>query len=628
MKRLVPLLISAFGGFALIIAFFMPGQVVSFLPSMEEWGEIVSVWFDVLASIAFILGGGNLLKVHLKKISDRAAGWGYSGVTLLAFVVTLWIGLAKVGTNPSSHSERFGESQVSFSVEWMPTFEVAGTIPPRGDGAPLPASVRERLEEVNGKLVFHGWMSEGQLSELNEYQDTLKWRCTVATLFNTAQPPSELAGRVDFDGDHGVLRFTGLMTPEDKESLRKLFSKHPESRTSVDQLASLARIKQSVSGVQPPSGFAIPPSEMESEQNVTLESGTLTIQGPMTEALRGKIALDWTNAERLRPWTAARREALLQELATHGAPLTEDQRAVFHQMCDGIWGPQMLVLAINSAGGVKQRAFTPCELLEQQVTGKTDLQAKESVGTESLLNEAQEAALTTFLTSAPDVPVKELATRLSTELKELGPLLPAQEQAVSSFLKSQIPVAQFERDVCVALMQKGAQTGQRLSPAQVDFLMSGIRELAAWEQQVNELFRKSHVTKYRWSGDYADQGSPFWWLYEFVFQPLTATMFAMLAFYVASAAFRAFRAKNIEASLLLGTAFIILLGRTFAGVWLTAWIPDTLSALRLDEATVHIMKLFNVAGSRAIMIGIALGIASTSLKVLLGVDRSYLGSDD
>jgi hypothetical protein len=133
---------------------------------------------------------------------------------------------------------------------------------------------------------------------------------------------------------------------------------------------------------------------------------------------------------------------------------------------------------------------------------------------------------------------------------------------------------------------------------------------------------------YAWSGSYREVGGPFWWLYEFAFKPLTATMFAMLAFYVASAAFRAFRAKNIEAILLLGTAFIILLGRTYAGVWATGWLPEWLSGLKMENLTVTIMKVFNTAGNRAIMIGIALGIVSTSLKVLLGVDRSYLGGGE
>jgi hypothetical protein len=132
-----------------------------------------------------------------------------------------------------------------------------------------------------------------------------------------------------------------------------------------------------------------------------------------------------------------------------------------------------------------------------------------------------------------------------------------------------------------------------------------------------------------WSGAYREVGSPFWFLYEYGFQPLTATMFAMLAFYIASAAFRAFRAKNLEASLLLGTAFIILLGRTFAGVALTSWIDANgpLAFLRIENLTVMIMSVFTTAGNRAIMIGIALGIVSTSLKVLLGIDRSYLGKD-
>ena len=134
--------------------------------------------------------------------------------------------------------------------------------------------------------------------------------------------------------------------------------------------------------------------------------------------------------------------------------------------------------------------------------------------------------------------------------------------------------------------------------------------------------------EFSWSGHYRENGSPFWWIFEYAFKPLTATMFAMLAFYISSAAFRAFRAKNVEAILLLGTAFIILLGRTFAGVYLTSWFPDWMSGLKIENLTVYIMSVFNTAGNRAIMIGIALGIASTSLKVLLGVDRSYLGSGE
>lgn len=132
---------------------------------------------------------------------------------------------------------------------------------------------------------------------------------------------------------------------------------------------------------------------------------------------------------------------------------------------------------------------------------------------------------------------------------------------------------------------------------------------------------------YRWSGDFIKEGGALWWIYQYVFLPLAATMFAMLAFYIASAAFRAFRAKNTEALILLSVAFIVLLGRTYAGIVLTSWLPEYLSFLRLENMTETIMNVFNLAGNRAITIGIALGVVSTSLKVLLGVDRSYLGAD-
>lgn len=131
-----------------------------------------------------------------------------------------------------------------------------------------------------------------------------------------------------------------------------------------------------------------------------------------------------------------------------------------------------------------------------------------------------------------------------------------------------------------------------------------------------------------WAAPYDQNGSAFWWCVEFLYRPLAATMFALLAFYISSAAFRAFRAKNAEASVLLATAFIVLLGRTYVGGAMMTWLPGGWEWLRFDNLTNYIMSVFNLAGMRAITIGIALGVASTSLKVLLGVDRSYLGSGE
>ncbi len=133
----------------------------------------------------------------------------------------------------------------------------------------------------------------------------------------------------------------------------------------------------------------------------------------------------------------------------------------------------------------------------------------------------------------------------------------------------------------------------------------------------------------RLTGNYQWNGSPFMWVYNYIYLPLGATMFAMLAFYVASAAFRAFRARNAESVVLLLTAFLILLGRTSLGAYLTSGLPTEGfgSFFRIEVLTSWIMTTFNTAGNRAILIGIALGIASTSLKVLLGIDRSYLGAE-
>ena len=61
---------------------------------------------------------------------------------------------------------------------------------------------------------------------------------------------------------------------------------------------------------------------------------------------------------------------------------------------------------------------------------------------------------------------------------------------------------------------------------------------------------------------FQEPGTRFDWLYINIYTPLMATMFAMLAFFVASASYRAFRARNAQATVLLLAAFIVVLGRT------------------------------------------------------------------
>ncbi len=122
----------------------------------------------------------------------------------------------------------------------------------------------------------------------------------------------------------------------------------------------------------------------------------------------------------------------------------------------------------------------------------------------------------------------------------------------------------------------------------------------------------------------AKSGSAFFWLYANVYTPLSSTMYAMLAFFVASASYRAFRARNLEATLLLAAAFFVMLGRVPIGDVLSGFLPEQ---LRLSQLATWIMNFPNTAGQRAILIGISLGIVSSSLRIILGIERSHLGGE-
>jgi hypothetical protein len=113
-----------------------------------------------------------------------------------------------------------------------------------------------------------------------------------------------------------------------------------------------------------------------------------------------------------------------------------------------------------------------------------------------------------------------------------------------------------------------------------------------------------------------ERGSAFLWVFDNLQAPMQSTVFSLLAFYVTSAAYRGFRARSPESAVLIIAALIVLLGRVPVGEWLSPYIPETAD---------WILNVPALAAKRAILIGIGLGMIATSLKVIAGLERTYLG---
>ena len=119
----------------------------------------------------------------------------------------------------------------------------------------------------------------------------------------------------------------------------------------------------------------------------------------------------------------------------------------------------------------------------------------------------------------------------------------------------------------------------------------------------------------------------FEWLFDNVQVPMEATMFSLLAFFIASAAYRAFRARTLEATLLLAAALIVMMGNAPIGdvLWnelspVGENIPSTARQWILDNP--------NLSSRRGIILGVSLGVISQSIRIIFGIERSYLGGGD
>ena len=118
-------------------------------------------------------------------------------------------------------------------------------------------------------------------------------------------------------------------------------------------------------------------------------------------------------------------------------------------------------------------------------------------------------------------------------------------------------------------------------------------------------------------------------LFDGLLQQMDAAMFSLIAFYILSAAYRAFRIRSIEATVLLGTALILML--SVMGILANPWsefLKGTHSsfATNFDLATISqfLQNSFQSSSIRAVDFGVGIGTLAMALRLWLSIDRQSM----
>lgn len=113
------------------------------------------------------------------------------------------------------------------------------------------------------------------------------------------------------------------------------------------------------------------------------------------------------------------------------------------------------------------------------------------------------------------------------------------------------------------------------------------------------------------------------YLFDGMLVPLQSTTFSLLAFYIVSASYRAFRVRSRDALLMLAAAVVLMLGQVNAGQWLTHWIPEdsTWSFLRVEVIANWLLSTVNMAAQRAVLFGLMVGELAMALRIWLSLER-------
>jgi len=118
-------------------------------------------------------------------------------------------------------------------------------------------------------------------------------------------------------------------------------------------------------------------------------------------------------------------------------------------------------------------------------------------------------------------------------------------------------------------------------------------------------------------------------LFDGGFQEMEATMFSMVAFYILSAAYRAFRARSTEATILLVTALVVVL--SLLGIVVNIWDNKVMEVangngvienFRLTDIASWIRNYLQTPAIRGLDFGVGIGLLAMGLRIWLSLEKT------
>ncbi|MBN1582696.1 MAG: hypothetical protein JXA89_18440 [Anaerolineae bacterium] len=108
-------------------------------------------------------------------------------------------------------------------------------------------------------------------------------------------------------------------------------------------------------------------------------------------------------------------------------------------------------------------------------------------------------------------------------------------------------------------------------------------------------------------------------VFRYIQRPVQATLFSLMAFFIVTAAWRAFRIHSAASLVMFISAILVLLGSIYldlGGAWQT-----------VVDIKDWVLRVPAMAGARGILLGIVLGTVVTGMRLLLGIEKPYTDQD-